>query len=161
MSTFDPTTVRKAVEEFTPRRPQKFQDLLPAKEVIAELRQKGASYRSIADLLTQHCLPISKTAIAVFCHQVLGETVRPRKRPGRKRSSATPDLGDLKGASYLPQKKHPAFDRMAEDIAAILSLNLPDQDAFQYLQPLLGFHLYLYGIETANNWVGECRLAPF
>ena len=86
MSTFDPTTVRKAVEEFTPPRPQKFQDLLPAKEVITELRQKRASYRSIADLLTQHCLPISKTAIAVFCHQVLGETVRPRKRPGRKRS---------------------------------------------------------------------------
>jgi len=85
MSSFDPTTVRKAVEEFTPRRPQKFQDLIPAKDVIAELRQKRASYRSIADLLTQHCLPISKTAVAVFCHQVLGESVRARKRPGRKR----------------------------------------------------------------------------
>jgi len=85
MTSFDPATVRKAVEEFTPRRPQKFQDLLPAKEVITELRHKRASYRSIADLLTQHCLPTSKTAIAMFCHQVLGENVRPRKRPGRKR----------------------------------------------------------------------------
>ncbi len=97
MFSFDLATVRKAVEEFTPRRPQKFQDLLPAKEVITELRQKRASYRSIADLLTQHCLPASKTAIAVFCHQVLGETVRPRKRPGRKRPpvSAPPNGGDL------------------------------------------------------------------
>jgi hypothetical protein len=85
MSSFDPATVRKAVEGFTPRRPEKFQDLMPAKEVIVELRQKRASYRSIADLLTQHCLPTSKTAIAMFCHQVLGEGVRPRKRPGRKR----------------------------------------------------------------------------
>ena len=85
MSSFDPAAVRKAVEEFTPRRPQKFQDLLPAKDVIVELRQKRASYRSIADLLTQHCLPTSKTAIAQFCHQVLGENVRPRKRPCRKR----------------------------------------------------------------------------
>src|SRR5207249_7184461 len=85
MSTFDPTTVRKSVEEFTPRRPPKFQDLLPAKDVIVELRQKRASYRSIADLLTQHCLPTSKTAIAMFCHQVLGENVRPRKRPGRRK----------------------------------------------------------------------------
>ena len=85
MTSIDPATVRKAVEEFTPRRPQKFQDLLPAKDVITELRQKRASYRSIADLLTQHCLPTSKTAIAVFCHQVLGETVRPHKRPVRKR----------------------------------------------------------------------------
>jgi len=82
---FDPAEVRKAVAEFTPRRPQKFQDLIPAKAVIAELRQKNASYRSIADLLTQHCLPTSKTAIAMFCHQVLGENIRPRKRPVRKR----------------------------------------------------------------------------
>ena len=85
MATFDPNEIRKAVEEFTPRRPQKFQDLLPAKDVITELRHKHASYRSIADLLTQHCLPTSKTAVAQFCHQVLGANVRPRKRSVRKR----------------------------------------------------------------------------
>lgn len=85
MTSFDPASVRQAVAEFTPRRPEKFQDLIPAKEVIAELRQKRASYRAIAELLTQHCLPTSKTAIAVFCHEVLGEIVRPRRRPGRKR----------------------------------------------------------------------------
>src|SRR5215470_19397713 len=85
MSVFDPATVRKAVDEFTPRRPEKFQDLMPARDVISELRQKRASYRSIAELLTQHCLPTSKTAIAMFCHQVLRENVRPRKRPGRRR----------------------------------------------------------------------------
>ena len=88
MNTFDPAEIRKAVAEFTPLRPQKFQDLIPAKDVIVELRQKGASYRSIADLLTQHCLPTSKTAVAAFCHQVLAENVRPRKRPVRKRPPA-------------------------------------------------------------------------
>lgn len=86
MTSFDPATVRQAVAEFTPRRPEKFQDLIPAKEVISELRQKRASYRAIAELLTQHCLPTSKTAVAVFCHEVLGEIVRPRRRPGRKRA---------------------------------------------------------------------------
>ncbi len=101
MSSFDPAAVRKAVEEFTPRRPQKFQDLLPAKEVIVELRQKRASYRSIADLLTQHCLPTSKTAIAQFCHQVLGENVRPRKRPGRKRPTVAMS-GNGEGMSPEP-----------------------------------------------------------
>ena len=94
MASFDPATVRQAVAEFTPRRPEKFQDLIPAKEVIAELRQKRASYRAIAELLTQHCLPTSKTAVAVFCHEVLGEIVRPRRRPGRRRpgvhSAASP-----------------------------------------------------------------------
>ena len=36
MTSFDPATVRQAVAEFTPLRPQKFQDLLPAKDVIAD-----------------------------------------------------------------------------------------------------------------------------
>jgi hypothetical protein len=88
MSSFDPATVRQAVAEFTPLRPQKFQDLIPAKDVIIELRQRRASYRAIATLLTQHCLPTSKTAIATFCHQILGEIVRPHRRPARKRPAS-------------------------------------------------------------------------
>lgn len=67
---------------------------MPVKGVIVELWQKRATYRAIAELLTQHRLPMSKTAIAVFCHEVLGEIVRPRRRPGRKRhvipTAATP-----------------------------------------------------------------------
>ena len=90
MSTFDPASVRQAVADFTPRRPQRFQELYSAKEVISELRQKRASYRAIAELLTQHCLPVSKTAVAEFCHEVLREIVRPRRRPGRKRGQSTP-----------------------------------------------------------------------
>ena len=122
MSSFDPASVRQAVAEFTPRRPQRFQDLAPAKDVIAELRQKRASYRAIAELLTQHCLPISKTAVAAFCHEVLGEIVRPRRRPGRKRvaSSTFPSTdpalnaeaatGTKAGAS-LPQSDDPEVDQ--------------------------------------------------
>src|SRR5256884_8982107 len=104
MSSFDPTVVRKAVAEFTPSRPQRFQDLFPAKDVIAELRQKRASYRAIAELLTKHCLPTSKTAIAVFCHEVLGEVVRPRRRPGRKR---TPGSSNGEPSSPTPQPNEP------------------------------------------------------
>jgi hypothetical protein len=104
MPSFDPAAVRRAVAEFTPDRPQKFQELLPAKEVIAELRQKRASYRAIAELLTKHCLSTSKTAIAVFCHEVLGEIVRPRRRPGRKRPVAPiPCNGDeVSNSAPLP-----------------------------------------------------------
>ena len=113
MSSFDPTSVRKAVADFTPRRPQKFQDLLPAKEVIIELRSKRASYRAIAELLTQHCLPVSKTAIAVFCHQVLGEVVRPRRRPGRKRLASTPTNAE----PTIPETNWaPAVGGLAESI---------------------------------------------
>jgi len=101
MTSFDPASVRQAVAEFTPRRPEKFQDLIPAKEVIAELRQKRASYRAIAELLTQHCLPTSKTAVAVFCHEVLGEIVRPRRRPGRKRP-VVPAVSSSEAAQQQP-----------------------------------------------------------
>lgn len=81
MSSFNPDKIRKAVEEFTPRRPEKFQELFAAKDVVIELRKKRASYRSIADLLTRHCLPTCKTSVALFCHKILGEKVRPYKRP--------------------------------------------------------------------------------
>ena len=37
MSSFDPATVRQAVAEFTPLRPQKFQDLIPANAQVNEL----------------------------------------------------------------------------------------------------------------------------
>ncbi|MBN9692815.1 MAG: hypothetical protein J0M24_21430 [Verrucomicrobia bacterium] len=58
MSSFDPTSVRQAVAAFTPRRPQIFQELSSAKDVMIELRQECASFRAIAELLTQRCLPI-------------------------------------------------------------------------------------------------------
>ena len=104
MTSFDPATVRQAVAEFTPLRPQKFHDLLPARDVIAELRQRRASYRAIAELLTQHCLPTSKTAIAAFCHQVLTEIVRPRRHPARRRppSPAEPNGGMASTAQSEP-----------------------------------------------------------
>jgi hypothetical protein len=90
MSAFNPANVRQAVQDFTPRRPQKHQDLLSAKDVIGELRQKRASYRAIAEVLNQHCLITSKTAVANFCHDVLGETVRPHRRSARRRPNSVP-----------------------------------------------------------------------
>jgi hypothetical protein len=116
MTSFDPATVRQAVAEFTPLRPQKFQDLLPARDVIAELRQRRASYRAIAELLTQHCLPTSKTAIATFCHQVIGETVRPHRRPTRKRlpSPAGPNGRVVSPAQSEPTDDHPSQEPQAD-----------------------------------------------
>jgi len=90
MSSFDPTTVRQAVSEFAPLRAERFRELSAAKDFISELRQKRASYRAIADLLTRHSLPISKTAVADFCHEVLGETSRHQKHRPQKRPPISP-----------------------------------------------------------------------
>ena len=116
MTSFDPAAVRQAVAEFTPLRPQKFQDLIPAKDVIIELRQRRASYRAIAVLLTQHCLPTSKTAIATFCHQILGEIVRPHRRPGRKRpaSPAEPNGRMASPAQTEPGENRPSQEPLAD-----------------------------------------------
>lgn len=75
-------------------------------------------------------------------------------------SQEIPDMGDSKGGSYLPYKQHPVYDRFAQDVLALLSLKLPEQDAFQHLQPLIAFHLYLYGLETAHHWLGKPSLPP-
>jgi hypothetical protein len=112
MSSFDPAMIRQAVAEFTPLRPQKFQELIPAKDVIIELRKKRASYRAIADLLTQHCLPTSKTAIANFCHQILGEIVRPHRRPGRKRP---PSPVEPNGRLALSAQSEPVAERSSQE----------------------------------------------
>jgi hypothetical protein len=108
MTAFDPDSVRKAVLEFTPRHQQRFEHLLPAKDVIVELRQKRASFRSIAELLTQHCLPTGKTAVAEFCHEVLGETTRPRRRPARKKPPAIEVQNRTEPALPIPAATTPA-----------------------------------------------------
>src|SRR5207237_656361 len=151
MSSYDPTTVRNAVEEFTPIRPQKFHGLFPAKDFISELRQKRASYRAIADLLTKHCLPTSKTAIAVFCHEVLGEIVRPRRRPGRKRTSVS---SNGQPASATPQPN--AIDSDNEN--STLKRFHPDA---QFLDITSQRELdgIFRSLERANLVVVDCRAA--
>jgi hypothetical protein len=132
MSAFDPNNVRKAVSEFTPRHQQKFENLLPAKDVIVELRQRQASYRAIAELLTQHCLPAGKTAIANFCHEVLGESMRPHRRNPRKRPTAVEPQGESKfvlpspaaAATGEPPKPEATVDRpRGPRIAQVRKLN--------------------------------------
>jgi len=68
--------------------------------------------------------------------------------------------GEEKGGSYLPYKRHPAFDRLAEDINNLLKLNLPNQDVLEHLRYILGLNLYVYAVETANHWLGKPQIPP-
>ncbi len=52
--------------------------------------------------------------------------------------------------AFLPYRSHPAYDRLAEDVLALLMLDLPDQDCFEFLIPLFSFHLVLFYLETAR-----------
>ena len=110
MPSLDPTALRHEASGFRPPRPPRFQDLTPAKEVIVELRQRRASYRAIAEFLTQHSLPTSKSAIAAFCHELLGEVIRPRRKAIRKRApsgAAQNHPPQEKPATLSPALAHP------------------------------------------------------
>lgn len=100
---FNPIEARAVVAQFTTLRPRKFQSLSTAKEVIMELRQKGASYQAVAELLTRLCLKIGKTHVAAFCHEVLGESIRHYKRRSKKRSPAPlPMAGRISRPQPIP-----------------------------------------------------------
>ena len=82
--------IHQEIAEYSPPRPERFKDLTGAKEFIRELRQKHASYRAIAELLTRHQFPIGKTCVSDFCHTILGEPLRPAKPRPRKRPLINP-----------------------------------------------------------------------
>lgn len=64
---------------------------------------------------------------------------------------------DQKGETFLPYRRHPAFDRLVEDWLAIFDLSLPEQDAFAHLVPIGALHVLLYQLETAAALIGRDR----
>ena len=60
--------MREAAAQFQPRRRPRFQNLQPCRDVIVELREKGASCESIAELLTRYGVKTSRTMVNEFVH---------------------------------------------------------------------------------------------
>jgi hypothetical protein len=50
------------------------------KNGIAELRTKGASYATVADILRNVNVPVACDTVFRFCHEVLGEPMTRRRR---------------------------------------------------------------------------------
>ena len=69
-----------AVRTFTPPSPTRHAKLMPMKEGIVELRQKGASLRLIRELLATVGVFVGIDTIARFLAEVNGETSPPRSR---------------------------------------------------------------------------------
>lgn len=68
MSDADTNLIRAAATQFQPRRRPRFQNLQPCREVIVELREKGASCEAIAELLTRYGVKTSRTMVNEFVH---------------------------------------------------------------------------------------------
>ena len=64
------------------------------------------------------------------------------------------ETGSELARSYLPYPHHPTFDRLGEDWAAVLGLELPGYDALPHLVGLLGLHLLNYQLMVARDIAG-------
>ena len=76
-----------AVRTFTPPSPIRHAKLMPFKDGIVELRQKGASLRLIQELLATANVGVGTDTIARFLAEVTGETTSRPDTRSRKRQS--------------------------------------------------------------------------
>ncbi|MBA3831129.1 MAG: hypothetical protein H0X34_04390 [Chthoniobacterales bacterium] len=72
-----------AVRKFTPPSPTRHAKLMPMKDGIVELRQKGASLRMIRELLATVGVAVGTDTIARFLAEVNGEQT-PRRSSNRR-----------------------------------------------------------------------------
>src|SRR6266568_7964107 len=81
----------EAVRDFKLPSPSRHAKLMPMKDGIIELRQKGASLRLIRELLATVDVSVSIDTIARFLAEVNGEITAERrtKKPGRRRQIAS------------------------------------------------------------------------
>lgn len=97
-----------AVRAFTPASPTRHAKLMPLKEGIVELRQKGASLRLIRELLATVDVMVGTDTIARFLAEVSGETPPARldRRSGRRRV-AVPALNRAQAAATRSGNESP------------------------------------------------------
>lgn len=82
---------RDAATKFTRDASPRASRLLAVKNDIAALRKKGASFRTISELLTQNGIAASDTCVMRFCQRELGEkATRSAKRKSSAASKSTP-----------------------------------------------------------------------
>src|ERR1700736_4900718 len=106
-----------AVSAFTPPSPTRHAKLMPLKEGIVELRQKGASLRLIRELLATVDVLVGTDTIARFLAEVSGETASPQKtrRPGRRRTPvASANGARIPAVSSVPQRSSPPAPHVSE-----------------------------------------------
>jgi hypothetical protein len=99
--------VAEAAANYAPRCPPKYDELMQFKESIATLRRKGASYRTIMDILHTVKVSVSLDTVARFCREVI-EQRQPRKI---KRRPTVRPLSEP--ATEPPRPAHPPDSRIA------------------------------------------------
>jgi len=92
MPVTDPNSIRQAAAQFQPHRRPRFQNLLAWRDVIIELRGKGASCEAIAELLTRHGVKTSRTMVNEFVWTLPQPKANHRRKPRLATAPAIPSL---------------------------------------------------------------------
>ena len=106
----------EAVRNFAGVPPKRFAVLLPHREGIAELRQKGASFGMIRELLAMAGIEVAADTVRRFYREVIEEPRIGSKRSlKRERTAATlPHHSPAPAASESPPTAAPALYAVAE-----------------------------------------------
>jgi hypothetical protein len=111
----------EAVRAFTPVCASRYAKLLPFKDGIIELRQKGASYRLIRELLSTIGVAVAVDTIGNFVREVVEQ--RAPSRPNRRRHSVR-QLSEPAQSSALPTPSKPQFPfTLAPEVSAPTTLS--------------------------------------
>jgi hypothetical protein len=118
----DPTDIaartqrfRDAVRAFTPPPPKRYAKLMPLKDGIVELREKGASLRLIRELLLTVDVSVSMDTIARFLAEVNSAKTKPRaaKQSGQTRNSIPRTNGEQSATAAAPTEPLPPIQQPA------------------------------------------------
>ena len=103
----------EAVRNFTGVPPKRFAALLPHREGIAELRQKGASFGMIREILAMAGIEVAADTVRRFYRDAIEEP-RSGTRQSSKRERAVRPQSPAIPASSAPSSPSPASPPLAE-----------------------------------------------
>ena len=114
---------RDAATKFTRDASPRASRLLAVKDDVAALRKKGASFRTIGELLTQNGIAASDTCVMRFCQRELGE--KPT-RSAKRKSSAAPKSAPAANGHATPSARmtEAAQVGLLDDLLSAVPANL-------------------------------------
>jgi hypothetical protein len=119
---------RDAATKFTRDASPRASRLLAVKDDVAALRKKGASFRTIGELLTQNGIAASDTCVMRFCHNQLGE--KPTRSVKRKLPAAPKPAPAANGKTApLAPMTEAAQVGLLDDLLSAVPANLSPKPA--------------------------------
>ena len=104
--------MEEAAANYAPRCPAKYEAMMQFQESIATLRRKGASYRTITDILRTVNVSVSLDTVARFCREVI-EQRQPRKT--KRRLFVRPPSERMTQAPRVVRESSPSEKGARED----------------------------------------------